>query len=158
MPGSSPNRFYPFPLDSDHQDTTAHIEALARAVDADAAAIANSVAVETAARAAADTDFLTNHVVRATVAGIDQSSRLLIQAAYAEFSLDMYAVAVINFPLPYAQVPIVVANASNSTQADVLGVELTTTTKCHVFGRQLTDGTPAFFHIVAFSWIAVGFQ
>lgn len=157
MPGTTPNRSYPFPVDGDVHDIAGHIEDLARAVDTDTATFVAQLGNEAALRAGGDSALI-NQLTRGILRGVDHTGDILIQGSYGEYTLDIFAVAVIEFPEPFGLEPVVMANASSSTQQIALGVEHCTPTTANVFGRWLTDGEPASLAIVAFQYIAIGFS
>ena len=149
---NTPNRFLPYPGDGDGIDVADDIEQLALAVDADNAAIATSVLTETAARTSADNALK----VQAWLHAVHYDSKIAIEGGYVEATLDMFAVHVLSFATAYAAPPVVIVTPAASSQTIDVGVEYVTTTTANVFGRVLEDGSPAFFYIAAYYWLAVG--
>lgn len=152
MPGSTPTRSYPFPLDSEVIDVTGDIENLAVAVDADANSIATDLLTEQAARIDAD-QF---HKVQGWFHGAYFDTQIALMGGYVEATLDGFAVHVLEFPETFGFPPIVTVTPAASTQTIDVGVEHTTTTTCNVFGRIIESGEPAYFGVVAYYWLAVG--
>jgi hypothetical protein len=161
MPGYTPNRNYPYPVDADDLNVAHDIENLGEAIDIDVNGVIALINAEAAARIAGDNALSGQIGVRAAQAvinGVNLTERVLVHGSYSEVTLNEFAVYEVVFPVPFASVPVMIANPSASPQYIGIGTELVTATKGHVFGRLLTDGTPAYSYILAFTWIAIGFR
>jgi hypothetical protein len=161
MPGTTPNRGYPFPQDGDGlpvRGPAVDMELLARAVDADAVSLDDDVQAEAATRAAADVALQTNIDNVVHVGTVD--NHILFQASLGNAVTDEVGKHLYTFPIPFNAPPIVVANNAVRDQSVHIGVEHggVTATTCVVFAKKLTDGTPATDTNISWHWIAVGFR
>lgn len=161
MPGTTPNRGYPFPVDTDGHDTAGHIEDLARAVDTDTNSFTAALNAEATTRANADAALQTNRV-NAFLSGWNKYSDLLIQGSWSAIALDGFSHGYVSYPIPYVMDPVIIVSGGTTALPIVATTGLFTG----------VPNTPSGFHIVAatktggslpdailvFYWLAAGFQ
>lgn len=161
MPGTTPNRSYPFPTDSDGlpvRGPAVDMELLALAVDADVVEIDALIDAEGASRADA-IQSLSNDIQEIIHVGT-VDNHILIQASLGNALTDEVGKFLYTFPIPFNAPPIVLANNAVRDQSVHIGVEHggVTATTCVVFAKKLTDGTVAADTNISWHWIAIGFR
>lgn len=179
MPGTTPNRNYPFPQNPDRINVAGDIEALARAIDADVAgSMVGGLAAETAARIAADNALNADYIARDNNqlnvwsgdgnggAVLQSSTRIHFQGGYLIVALDGFAHAEIPFPIPWRVAPIVIVNGAHPSMPQVCtiggnpgvtpGSPVVSTTAFQVIAATPNGGSMA-NEVVIFNWLAMGF-
>ena len=161
MPGSTPNRGYPFPIDSDGVDYAQHVEDLGRAVDTDAQGIVAALDLERAQRIAADASLsgqAGGFKVRANIGGVPLNTNLVIQGAYGEMTTDGLALVYTPLAIPYDIGNGYVAFVNNSSNLPhVMQALLLEPTGFMIGTRLITTGAPAASTTIAYTWLTIGY-
>ena len=164
MPGATPNRGYPYPLDADPIDPPTHIENLALALDGD-------VQAEATARANTDAAIQVDYNNKVNAAkvtghigigpGITRTDGLAIQGGWAAITLDGFGHGSIAYAIAFTFDPVVIVAGGSSANPNVSTTGLFTTsppnslTELHVVANG-PDGGPMADAILVFYWLAFG--
>lgn len=164
---TTPNRGYPYPLDAERIDPAVNIEELALAVDLDAESLSDSIDTLTAADATMTADYIARDLavkVEGYIAmgpGRHQSHGIALQGSWVAVTLDGFAHAAINFPVPFVGDPVVIVAGASSSNPQVSTTGLytdvpTTNAGFHVVAHGPTGASLA-GAIVVFYYLAFGF-
>ena len=170
MPGQTPNRNYPYPVDSDAIDVAGDIRRLATAIDTDTGSfvtsdttLSNRITAETNARIAQDNAIMADYVARdAAIApsghinGVHRSDHLSIVSAYGEAVTDGFGTIFHPFPTSFTVCMVVACNAS-SADMHIAPFGVGRTDGVLMVARFLSSGAGAIGYAVGYSFIAVGF-